>query len=50
MWAAAEGQARIVQLLLDAGADRDHIDVDGDTACSFATKNHHVEVARLLQQ
>jgi len=49
MWAAAEGHGAVVQLLLAHGADPALTDADGDTAYSFACRNRHVEVAKLLQ-
>ena len=41
MWAAAEGQAENVKLLLKNKADTTLMDIDGDTAQSFATKAGH---------
>jgi ankyrin repeat protein len=49
MTAAAEGQAEVVEILLDAGADRDLKDQDGDTALSFARENGHSHVVALLE-
>jgi ankyrin repeat protein len=49
MTAAAEGLADVARILLDAGADRDITDVDGDTALSFAQQNGHTEVVELLE-
>jgi ankyrin repeat protein len=49
MWAAAEGHAEVVRQLLNAGARKDVVDIDGDTAASFAAKNHHVEVSKILK-
>ena len=49
MWAAAEGQAENVKLLLKYKADPTLKDVDGDTAESFAAKNKHTEVVKILQ-
>ena len=48
MWAAAEGHAEVVKVLLDAGADRHVQDVDDDTARDFAVQKGHPEVAALL--
>jgi ankyrin repeat protein len=48
MHAAAEGQAQVVQALLEHNADPTLRDVDGDTARDFATRNGHAEVVRLL--
>ena len=49
MWAAAEGQADVVELLLKNGADPSLKEVDGDTAESFAAKNGHTAVVKILQ-
>jgi ankyrin repeat protein len=49
MTAAAEGELEVVQLLLDRGADPSLEDTDGDTALSFARRNGHTEVAKLLE-
>ncbi len=48
MHAAAEGQTKVVQVLLKHQADPDIRDVDGDTARDFATQNGHAEVVNLL--
>jgi ankyrin repeat protein len=50
MWAAAEGQADVVKLLLKHKADFTLKDVDGDTAESFAAKNNHTAVVAILQE
>jgi ankyrin repeat protein len=50
MWAGAEGQAEIVRILLEAGADPTLTEADGDTAESFALKNGHTEVVKILQE
>lgn len=49
MWAASEGQAEIVKLLLKHKADVTLMDIDGDTAESFARKKGHTEIAEILQ-
>ncbi len=49
MFAAAEGQAEIVQILLDKGADKSLVDKDGDSAYNFAVANGHQAVAALLK-
>ena len=49
MTAAAEGHVEVVEILLDAGADKNIEDKDGDTALSFARKNGHAEVVALLE-
>jgi ankyrin repeat protein len=48
MHAAAEGQVKVVQVLLKYKADPAIRDVDGDTARDFATQNAHSEVVLLL--
>ena len=49
MWAAAEGQAENVEVLLANGADLTLKDVDGDTAESFAAKAGHAAVVKILK-
>lgn len=49
MFAAAEGQAEVVQTLLKHGADKSMVDVDGESAYDFALNNGHSEVAKLLK-
>jgi ankyrin repeat protein len=49
MTAAAEGQVEIVRLLLAHGADPALVDVDGDTAESFARQKGHAAVLGLLK-
>lgn len=48
MHAAAEGQLEVVKVLLQHNADRSRRDIDGDTAQSFAEKNGHTEVVKML--
>jgi hypothetical protein len=48
MFAAAEGQVEVVQVLLKHKADPNLRDIDGDTAQDFASRNGHAEVVRLL--
>ncbi|WP_168205176.1 ankyrin repeat domain-containing protein [Bythopirellula goksoeyrii] len=50
MHAAAEGQLKVVQILLKHQADPTIRDVDGDTALDFATQNGHTDVVNLLTQ
>jgi ankyrin repeat protein len=50
MTAAAEGLADVVRILLEAGANRDIKDQDGDTALTFARQNGHTEVVKLLEK
>ena len=49
MWAAAEGQADNVMLLLKNEADATLKDVDGDTAESFAAKKGHTAIVQIIQ-
>ena len=49
MTAAAEGEAKVVRLLLAHGADPTLKDVDGDTAASFARQKGHTSVVQLLE-
>ena len=49
MTAAAEGQLKIVRLLLLHGADSSVKDKDGDTAESFALQKGHSAVVELLR-
>ena len=49
MFAAGEGHASCVRVLLDAGADPTLTDADGDPALSFAKQRNHREVIELLQ-
>ena len=48
MFAAAEGQADVVKILLKHGATTANRDVDGDTALQFALSKGHQEVADLI--
>jgi len=48
MWAAAEGHAEVVRLLIEAGADLNAADKEGTTALILATLNGHLDVAALL--
>jgi ankyrin repeat protein len=50
MFAASEGQAEVVRVLLEHGSDPSMMDVDGDTALSFATQHGHAEVVDLLNE
>jgi DNA polymerase III delta prime subunit len=43
-----EGNERVAAILVDAGADLDIADVDGETAITVATKNGHANVVRML--
>lgn len=49
MFAASEGQTAIVKILLDNGADKKMLDIDGDNAYNFALANKHTETAELLK-
>jgi ankyrin repeat protein len=50
MFAAAEGHADIVRMLLDHGADPGLIDIDGESAVTFAENNGHNDVAAILRR
>ena len=49
MTAAAEGQLEVVRVLLVYGANPKLLDVDGDSAQSFAEQNGHTAVVDLLK-
>lgn len=49
MFAAAEGQVEVVKTLLQHGADKTMVDVDGESAYDFALNNGHSEVVKLLK-
>lgn len=48
MFAAAEGNLDVVEVLLNAGADPGLKDIDGDSALSFARQNGHTSVVAML--
>jgi ankyrin repeat protein len=48
MFAASEGQDKVVRLLLEHGADPSLVDADGDTALTFAKQNGHRAVVAIL--
>lgn len=48
MYAAAEGQLEVVEILLQNGADAELEDVDGDVAETFARNNGHTAVADFI--
>ena len=49
MFAAAEGHIDVVRILIEYHEDPSLVDIDGDTAETFARQNGHEEVADLLQ-
>ena len=49
MFAAAEGHIDVVRILIEYHADPSMVDIDGDTAETFARNNGHEEVADLLK-
>ena len=49
MYAATEGLSPVVDILLEAGADPAMVDVDNDTAASFARSGGHRALADKLQ-
>jgi ankyrin repeat protein len=48
IWAAKRGHLESVAALVNAGARSDIADFAGETARSWAAKNHHTDVVRLL--
>ena len=50
MVAAGRGHTDVVQTLLDYHADNTLKDVDGDTALSFAQRQGHGDVVRLIKK
>ena len=50
MFAAAEGQLEVVNLLLDNNADCTKKDIDGDTARIFASNNGHYDVVEAIDK
>ena len=50
MLASSNGHLEVVQLLCEAGADKDKVDHDDATALIWASGNGHLEVVRVLCQ
>ena len=50
MWAARRGDAALVRLLLDAGADAGRTDHDGQTAAALARAAGHGALADWIEQ
>ena len=50
MMAAAEGNIKVVRLLLKHGANRELADIDGETARHFAASRGHAEIVELLSE
>ena len=50
MFAAAEGNAEVVKILLAHGADPTKGDVDGETSLQFAASKGHKQVADMIRQ
>ena len=48
MWAAFQGHAEVVRLLLGAGADKDVADSSGFTALISAYRAGHADIVSLL--
>ena len=49
MYAAAEGNNEVIELLLEHGANPKAMDADGETAIDFAENNGHTQTAALLR-
>ena len=50
MYASWEGHGEVVKLILQAGADANAEDKNGETALMYAEKNGHAEIVRLLKE
>ena len=50
MWAARRGDAVLVRLLVNAGADAGRTDVDGQTAATLARAAGHGALADWIEQ
>jgi ankyrin repeat protein len=50
LYAVAEGQEEVVDLLIAAGTDVNTKDGDGDTSLDWAIMRNHTEVADLLRK
>ncbi|MDZ7661889.1 ankyrin repeat domain-containing protein [Thiohalophilus sp.] len=50
MWAASEGRGKMVEILLENGADRAIQSIDGKTALDLALEHHHVKIATRLAE
>ena len=49
MFAAAEGQLEVIEVLLEYGADPFAVDLDGDPAANHAAQNDHPEAESRLR-
>tara|TARA_R110002049_G_scaffold46487_1_gene135149 strand:- start:99960 stop:100619 length:660 start_codon:yes stop_codon:yes gene_type:complete len=49
MTAAALGEKEVVELLLKRGANKDLVDVDGESAKDFAASRGHTEIVQMLE-
>jgi len=49
MFAAAEGQQKVLQVLLENGADKSIADDDQDKAIDHARDKGHTEIVEMLQ-
>ena len=50
MTAAALGEKEVVELLLKRGANKDLVDIDGESAKDFAASRGHDEIVKLLEE
>ena len=50
IWAAPNGHAPMVKLLLEAGADDEVIDFEGRTALGWTIQNDHEQIERMLSE
>ena len=48
MYASSNGKKDVVELLLANGADKNISTIKGNTALSFAKKNNHEDVVKIL--
>jgi ankyrin repeat protein len=49
-WPSSEGYERVVAILMEAGADPDLVDENGDTALTVARRNGYEGIAKILER